>query len=686
MKTIPATAAASLLLLAACWAARSLSAREGTPARRPRSFASMQQELEPTRTVAYKTVDDEKLELHLFYPPHASPADRRPAFVAIHGGGWRSGTPRRFYPYAHCLVAKGYVGVSVGYRLVSPKRGRTVFDCVRDGRSAVRYLRSHAADLGIDPNRITVAGGSAGGHVAAGTALFDGVDDPNDASAVSCAPNALVLLFAVLDTSPAGYGNKLIGPDWKSISPLHQIKPGCPPTLIFHGGKDNVTPLATVRRYAERMTDAKNVCELVIEPDGPHGHLNRDMKLFDQAAERIAAFLKRQDLAPTEKEASGPPDQLPRVFVLDGKVLMENRRKAQAGDKDLQAALAALIRAADAKLAQGPFSVTDKASPPPSGDKHDYRSLGPYWWPDPKKPDGKPYVRKDGQVNPERNELGDSGRFGQMQKAVTTLATAWYFTGREQYAAHAAKLLRTWYLAPATRMNPNMNYAQAIPGRCTGRGIGIVDASRQPMLIDAVGMLRGSKAWTERDQKGLVNWFDQFLHWLQTSQNGQDEDRTRNNHATQYDAQVASYALFVGKPEIAAKVLRAVGPRRIDTQIEPDGSQPLELARTKSWDYSCANTRNFTRLAALARHVDVDLWNYRAGGRSINKAIDYLLPYAAGKKKWTARQIRTFAPGRLLTPLLQAAPHDPTGRYARAAADLLPDKAVERLLYPPPRK
>jgi len=377
-------------------------------------------------------------------------------------------------------------------------------------------------------------------------------------------------------------------------------------------------------------------------------------------------------------------DEPPRVFVLDGKALLENRRRVQAGDEQLKAALDRLIEDADAKLSAGPFSVTDKHQPPPSGDKHDYRSLGPYWWPDPKKADGLPYIRKDGVVNPERGEVGDVSRFKGMQEAVIPLAAAWYFTRREEYAAHAARLLRAWYLEPATRMNPNMQYAQAIPGRCEGRGIGIVDASRQPMLIDAVGMLHGSKAWTASDQQALVDWFGEFLQWMQTSNHGRDEDRTKNNHATQYDAQVASYALFVGKPEIARKVLQAVGQRRIETQIGPDGSQPHELRRTKSWGYSCANTRNFTRLAELGRNVRVDLWAYETDGRSIKKAVDYLVPYAAGQQKWTRTQISHFDPRALLIPLLQAVPHDDTGRYAKVARKLLSANAVERLLYPEP--
>jgi hypothetical protein len=182
----------------------------------------------------------------------------------------------------------------------------------------------------------------------------------------------------------------------------------------------------------------------------------------------------------------------------------------------------------------------------------------------------------------------------------------------------------------------------------------------------------------------LVKWFDQFLDWLQNSKNGIDEDGTANNHATQYDAQVASYALFVGKPEIARKVLTAVGPRRIDTQIQPDGSQPHELKRTKSWDYSCANIRNLTRLAELGRHVDVDLWTYEKDGKSILKTIDYLLPYVMDQKEWERKQIKEFDPKRLLVSLLQAIPYDDSDRYANASKKLMAEYRLENLLYAQP--
>ncbi len=259
----------------------------------PRSFSSMQKSLQPDKIITYKTIGDRELTLHLFFPEGFKAPDSRPAFVAIHGGGCVSGTPRRFYPYANALVEKGYVGISVEYRLVDAKKGITVFDCVKDGRAAIRYIRANAKEFGIDPNRVAVCGGSAGGHVAAGTALFEGIDHADEDTSVSCRPDALVLLFPVIDTSAKGYGMKRLGKEWARISPVEQIKAGAPPTLIFHGDADKTTPYAGAKLFTERMHEAGNVCELITHPGGGHGHINNDMKLFDDAIRRTEAFLEK---------------------------------------------------------------------------------------------------------------------------------------------------------------------------------------------------------------------------------------------------------------------------------------------------------------------------------------------------------------------------------------------------------
>ncbi|MFK7850258.1 MAG: alpha/beta hydrolase [Akkermansiaceae bacterium] len=258
-----------------------------------RSFASMQKSLQPDKTLVYKTIGDRELSLHIFLPDDFRKTDSRSAFVAIHGGGWVSGTPRRFYPYANALVEKGYVGISVEYRLVNQKKGITVFDCVKDGRSAIRTIRANAKSLGIDPKRIAVCGGSAGAHIAVGTALFDGVDHEDDDVSLSCRPDALILLFPVIDTSSKGYGMKRIGENWETLSPVHQVSPGAPPTLIFHGDADKTTPYAGATLFTERMVKAGNICELVTHPGGGHGHINNDMKLFDDAMSRTVDFLNK---------------------------------------------------------------------------------------------------------------------------------------------------------------------------------------------------------------------------------------------------------------------------------------------------------------------------------------------------------------------------------------------------------
>jgi hypothetical protein len=285
----------------------------------------------------------------------------------------------------------------------------------------------------------------------------------------------------------------------------------------------------------------------------------------------------------------------------------------------------------------------DKPLVPPSGDKHDYYSVGPYWWPDPTEPDGLPYIRRDGETNPDREKYDNAG-MGRMRSAVEALARAWHFTGEPAYAQRAAQLLRTWFLDAETHMNPHLQYGQAIPGICDGRPIGIIDTAGLITLVDAVGLLEPAEAWSDDDQQQLQAWFREYVAWLFNSEHGQGESRTKNNHAVWYDAQVASFALYAGDSDTARRVLAEVGPRRIATQIEPDGRMPLELARTKSFDYTSMNLRGFLHLARLGEHGGVDLWAYRSeDGRSLEAALDWFAPFVAGEREWTYPQIRRLS-------------------------------------------
>ncbi len=247
--------------------------------------------IEPTRKITYKQAGEKELKLHVFEPQNLKPGDRRPCFITIHGGGWTGGTPRRQYPFADHYARLGLVSISIEYRLVKKDSGYTVFDCVKDGRSAIRYVRAHASELGIDPQKIIVNGGSAGGHVAAGTALFEGIDETGEDTSVSSVPNAMVLFFPVIDTSKEGYGNAKIGERWQEISPLHRVRQGVPPTIIFHGTGDTVTPFKGASAFKEAMLKAGNRCELDINEGGAHGYLMRKSELVRETLEKADAFL-----------------------------------------------------------------------------------------------------------------------------------------------------------------------------------------------------------------------------------------------------------------------------------------------------------------------------------------------------------------------------------------------------------
>lgn len=395
-----------------------------------------------------------------------------------------------------------------------------------------------------------------------------------------------------------------------------------------------------------------------------------------------------QDINMTGKE-------LPRVFCLSPVKLARSKARvisnplgdASRRDELLRPAVERLQTEADEALKAGPFSVMDKTLIPPSGDKHDYMSLGPYWWPDPKKSDGLPYIRRDGQVNPEaRTDETDRPAFGRMTSAVETLALAWYFTDHQPYAAHAAELLRVWFLDRATRMNPNLQFGQAIPGRTQGRDIGIIDTARLTRIVDAVGLLESSDAWTAKDRHAMRDWCGEYLKWLRTSSHGLGEEKKLNNHGTWYDAQVVSLALFTGQNDLARTILEQVKTRRIDKHIQPDGRQPLELARTKSLGYSAMNLDGFFQLATMGEKLGVDLWHYESrDGRSIRKALDFLASYTNTKDKWPYKQIVPFKPAGLFSLLRRGSIAYNDSKY-EAAIKKIPLKDIiaghTKLLWP----
>jgi len=255
----------------------------------------------PTKKIAFKTIGNEQLHLDVFEPANHRSTDKSACIVIFPGGGWTSLFYGECYALAKRLADKGMVGICVEYRLIDKKRGATVFDCVKDGRSAMRYIRGNAKKLGIDPERIVASGFSAGGHVAVGTALFDNVNDAGDDKEISPRPDALVLYYPVIDTSKEGYGQKKIGPKWKELSPAHQVKAGVPPTILFQGTADTVTPCAGALSFQKEMELHGNKSELITHEGGNHGYLIFDLKLFEEAMQRTESFLKKNGFLGTEQ-------------------------------------------------------------------------------------------------------------------------------------------------------------------------------------------------------------------------------------------------------------------------------------------------------------------------------------------------------------------------------------------------
>jgi hypothetical protein len=305
--------------------------------------------------------------------------------------------------------------------------------------------------------------------------------------------------------------------------------------------------------------------------------------------------------------------------------------------------------------------------------------MGPYWWPNPDTPSGLPYIRKDGEINPEGESL-DRGKQGRMMSAVASLALGWHFFDDVNAAVHGARLLRTWFIDPETRMNPHLEFGQSIPGICDGRGIGIIDTAGYTGLIEAVGLLDHSGAITDMDRSDLLMWMKAYRDWLVTSETGRDEANTKNNHGTWYDAQVCALSLYTGDPRIVHKVAEEAMEYRIETQIAPDGSQPHELARTRSLSYTAMNTNAFMNLARYAEHVEVDLWNYATpDGRGIQKAVDFLVPYVVNGDRWTWQQIVDFDKAGLVSQFQRAAGAYRDRKYLDAIEFLPRGAAADRV-------
>jgi acetyl esterase len=250
---------------------------------------SFAQEKQPTpdRKVTYKTIGDVELQLHIF--EKNSDGKDRPAIVFFFGGGWNGGAPTQFYPHCRHLADLGMVAISAEYRVKS-RNNTTPFDCVEDGKSALRWVRNHAGQLGIDPNKIAAGGGSAGGHVAAAVATVPGLNAKGDPTDVSCVPRALVLFNPVYDNGPDGYGYSRVKDRYQEISPMHNIRKGMPPAIVFLGTKDKLIPVATAQKFKKKMEAVGSESVLKLYEGETHGFFNKSKGDGSNYRDTVAAM------------------------------------------------------------------------------------------------------------------------------------------------------------------------------------------------------------------------------------------------------------------------------------------------------------------------------------------------------------------------------------------------------------
>ena len=342
-----------------------------------------------------------------------------------------------------------------------------------------------------------------------------------------------------------------------------------------------------------------------------------------------------------------------RTFIWRPEWLNQIKHDRSTG---VQQSRRALLVRANRALSQAPMSVTSKTKTPQSGDKHDYYSMGPYWWPDASKPNGEPYIRRDGAVNPERNGDGfDSNRMSKFSDSISDLALAHFYTGDIRYAEKAAQFLRVWFLDADTKMNPSLTYAQAIPGVSAGRGEGIIDSHRFMPIVESIGLLAPTGVFSAAEMRDLEIWFGDLAIWMATSPNGRTERAKSNNHGVFFDLLITHFSLFARNPSIATEVVRAFPDVRMTTQFSVDGGLPEELTRTRSWHYSHWTLGAIGKLAGLGECLGLDLWRTTLpDGRGLAKSLSFMANYVARENQWSFPE-SAFLPGGDVTKAREVA-------------------------------
>lgn len=292
-----------------------------------------------------------------------------------------------------------------------------------------------------------------------------------------------------------------------------------------------------------------------------------------------------------------------------------------------------VMKAANRYLNEPPVTVTASRAARSAGGPHDYFSEGDYWWPDPKDPDG-PYIQRDGESNP-ANFDDHRKAMRRLSVQVPALVGAWICTHDARYARHAEQHLRAWFITPATRMNPNLRYSQAIHGISTGRSIGVIDTIHLVEVARAIERLDGAPGWTPSDAADVRHWFRDYLTWLTTDAFGIQERDAVNNHGTCWVMQAAAFAHLTGNEEVQADCRTRFKTVLVPGQFAPDGSFPRELARTKPYAYSLFNLEALATICQLLSTRDDNLWTFALDdGRGMRRAMEFMVPYMRDKGRW----------------------------------------------------
>jgi hypothetical protein len=354
---------------------------------------------------------------------------------------------------------------------------------------------------------------------------------------------------------------------------------------------------------------------------------------------------------PAWSAASGQrPEQRPDQCLLLDAAGVKRIRDAVTRDS---ARTAILRKNTEAALKAGPWTVTSQRPGHLKVDPHEYYSEGPYWWPDPKNPDG-PYIRKDGQRNPARF-MPNRRDIGDMSEAVLALGMGAAFAGDTRCADRAAKVLSVWFLDAATRMNPDLEYGQAVRGINNGRGTGIIDTASLIQAAQGVCLLEAAGNFDAQVAAGVRRWYADYATWMTTSKKGLDEKAAKNNHGTWWTTQVATYATFTGNTVWKKMCWDRFRDNLLPGEVQPNGSCPLEEARTRSLSYSTMNLDSFALLCRLGGFDGQDLWHFQSPkGITIGKAFRYLTPYVLHPDTWKKRQITAYEQDRALFPGLAA--------------------------------